>query len=229
MKDLEALGTAQNRKVYKRHGMDLELFGVSIANIKKLAKTYKGHFKEGLQLLKSGNHDAMYLSQYLIDPTDITKDLLESIALSTESHSVHETILANLGVMNKEITLDCITSWINHEDFRLRRTAWALYSNGLSYLPNEMFDEADLSSRLRYIELNIHNEENYVKYVMNGFVIAVGAYVPALTDDARMVAEAVGKVEVFMGETSCKVPFAPDYIQKIENMDRIGRKRKQLC
>ena len=41
MSELEALGTAQNRKVYARHGIRDEMFGVSYANLGKMVKKLK--------------------------------------------------------------------------------------------------------------------------------------------------------------------------------------------
>ena len=41
MEQLEAMGTAQNRKVYRRHGIGEDLFGVSWANLGKLKKQVK--------------------------------------------------------------------------------------------------------------------------------------------------------------------------------------------
>ena len=38
--------------------------------------------------------------------------------------------------------------------------------------------------------------------------------------------EEIGKVDVDMGNTSCKVPDATEYIRKVEKMGRIGKKRK---
>jgi hypothetical protein len=61
---------------------------------------------------------------------------------------------------------------------------------------------------------------------MNGFVIAVGAYVPELTELALKTADKIGKVEVDMGGTSCKVPDARAYIEKIQQRGTIGKKRK---
>jgi hypothetical protein len=49
---------------------------------------------------------------------------------------------------------------------------------------------------------------------MNSFIIAVGAYVTDLTSEAQRVAKSIGKFTIDMGDTSCKVPYAPDYIQK---------------
>ena len=41
LKQLKSLGTEQNRKIYARHGVKNELFGVSFANLGKLKKEIK--------------------------------------------------------------------------------------------------------------------------------------------------------------------------------------------
>ena len=61
---------------------------------------------------------------------------------------------------------------------------------------------------------------------MNGFIIASGVYVPDLTEEARSAGSAVGKVQVDMGGTACKVPLAAEYIQKVEDRGKTGQKRK---
>ena len=43
---------------------------------------------------------------------------------------------------------------------------------------------------------------------MNGFVIAVGTYIGALTERSKEVANEIGKVSVEIGGTACKVPRA---------------------
>ena len=42
IQQLEEMGTAQNRKVYARHGVGQTMFGVSYANLNKLAKSQSG-------------------------------------------------------------------------------------------------------------------------------------------------------------------------------------------
>lgn len=41
------------------------------------------------------------------------------------------------------------------------------------------------------------------------------------------LAKTIGKVNVSMGKTSCKVPLAEDYIEKMITMNKIGIKRKK--
>ena len=62
----------------------------------------------------------------------------------------------------------------------------------------------------------------------NGFVIAVGTYVKPLSKKAKSIARRLGKVEVELGGTSCKVPLATEAISKAEKAGRAGKKRKTI-
>ena len=75
-------------------------------------------------------------------------------------------------------------------------------------------------------EQTIHRQPNRVRYAMNGFVIALGSYVRELTEPAIRAGERIGPVSVDMGDTACAVPFAPDYIRKVETRGSLGKKRK---
>ena len=59
---LEALGTAQNRKVYARHGVGEPMFGVSFAHLRKLGKKLRHDHDLARALWASGNHDARVLA-----------------------------------------------------------------------------------------------------------------------------------------------------------------------
>jgi hypothetical protein len=62
---------------------------------------------------------------------------------------------------------------------------------------------------------------------LNSFVIALGSCVQPLTETAIQLAEKIGPITVEMGNTSCQVPFAPDYIRrKVQKRGTIGKKRK---
>jgi len=89
-------------------------------------------------------------------------------------------------------------------------------------------DLAEIKALLKRIEKEIDNNLNRVKYCMNGFVIAVGAYVPSLSKQAKATAKKLGKVEVDVGNTACKVPVALAYIEKLEKSGRAAKKRKAI-
>ena len=94
--------------------------------------------------------------------------------------------------------------------------------------PDEELDLEEVERLLQDVVDGIDAAQNRVKYTMNGFVIAVGSYVKPLGKKAKAVAKKLGKVEVEMGGTSCKVPLATEVIGKVEKAGRLGRKRKTI-
>ena len=78
------------------------------------------------------------------------------------------------------------------------------------------------------MQKTIDQQPNDVRYAMNGFVIAVGGSVKALTQKALEAAAKLGPVKVDMGDSACTVPVATEYIRKIIASGRHGRKRAAL-
>jgi hypothetical protein len=103
-----------------------------------------------------------------------------------------------------------------------------VWSNLLRLKPDEELDKNEIENLLFYIEREIHHAPNRVRYAMNGFVIALGTHYEPLAEEAFAVAERIGKVSVNIGETACKVPFAPDHIKKIWAAGKRGSKRKTV-
>lgn len=62
--------------------------------------------------------------------------------------------------------------------------------------------------------------------MFHAFVVAVGSYVPSLTAIAIQTGEKIGPVTADQGNNSCQVPFAPDYIRKVQQRGTIGKQRK---
>ena len=75
---LEAAGTAQNRKVYARHGYPPDrTFGVSFTFLAKLAKQAGVDHDLAKQLWESRNGDAQILACQIADPTNVTSRELD--------------------------------------------------------------------------------------------------------------------------------------------------------
>jgi hypothetical protein len=79
---------------------------------------------------------------------------------------------------------------------------------------------------LERVRKHIHQAPDNVRYEMNWFIIAVGSFVQSLTDTAIQIGEKIAPVDADMGNTSCQVFFAPDYIRKVQKHGTIGKKRK---
>ena len=106
-----------------------------------------------------------------------------------------------------------------------RELCWSTLSSLVSVRPDDELDLKELEKLIARVAKWIHKAPNRVRSTMNGFIIAVGSYVAALSDKAVEVAKQVGKVRVDVGDTACKVPDAAACIAKVAKAGRVGRKR----
>jgi hypothetical protein len=116
--------------------------------------------------------------------------------------------------------------WTDSKTDTIAAAGWGTLGSLVSIKADAELDLAALKRLLSRVQQTIHQAPNAVRSQMNSFVIAVGAYVLPLTALAVRTGEAIGPVTVDMGNTACQVPFAPDYIRKIEQRGTIGKKRK---
>jgi len=225
MQKLEAMGTEQTKKTFLRHGAREPFFGVKIGDMKKLVKEVKRDQDLALALYDTGNYDAMYLAGLTVDPKRITKERLRSWAGQAYWYALAEYTVAGIAA-ESDFAMELAREWLDAEEELLAVCGWNTYSNYVSITPDEKLDLDEIKRLLQRVKETIHEERNRVRYVMNQFVISIGAYVPALHEKALEVATAIGKVHVDVGQTACKVPWAIEYIQKIEERGKIGQKRK---
>lgn len=225
MSELKKKGNAQTRKIYGRHGAPEDMFGVKVADMKVIAKKIKGEQAMALELYDSGNADAQYLAGIVADGSQMTKKQLNDWAKNGTWYMVSEYSVPGVAAENDDAAALAM-KWIKAKKDNVASSGWATYAAVLSTRDDDELDLKEIKGLLKQVETTIQKAAPRVRYAMNGFVISVGSYVKPLLKEAKATAKKIGKVEVDMGETSCKVPFAPDYIAKIEKAGRVGKKRK---
>ncbi|MGM0975288.1 MAG: DNA alkylation repair protein [Bacillota bacterium] len=225
MQKLEELGSDQTKRIFMNHGVKEPYFGVKVGDLKKLVKFVKKDHGLALRLYESGNHDAMYLAGLSVNPRLMTKETLQEWAEKAYWYMAAEYTVAQV-VAESDFALELAREWIKSEDEMVLVCGWSTYSNYVSITPDDELDVSEIRALLTQVKNTIHEEKNRVRYVMNGFVISVGSYVPELNEEAKTVAEHIGKVHVDVGNTACKVPLAKEYIKKVELKGRAGLKRK---
>lgn len=226
MNVLESLGSEQSKKVLMKHGAREPFYGVKIADLKsKIVKKVKKNYELSLKLYNTGNSDAMYLAGLIAEPEKMTKEQL------------NEWIQKAYWYMISEYTVPWVASesnygwvlaleWIGNDNENITAAGWATLSSLVAVKQDEDLDLKHLENLLNVVSQEIHESPNRVRYTMNGFVISVAGYVLPLKSKAEEVAQIIGKVKVDMGGTACKVPYAVEYIKKVEARGKIGVKRK---
>jgi 3-methyladenine DNA glycosylase AlkD len=223
--ELKPLGSDSYKKVMRNHGVKEPFFGVKISDLQKIRKRIKKDYQLALDLYDTGNYDAMYLAGLIADDAQMTKkDLQGWIANATHAPLTGSTIpwVAAGSPHGWELALE----WIDSEKPPTAAAGWATLASLVSIKNDSELDLPELKRLLERVRKSIHQAPDEVRYQMNSFVIAVGSYVKPLTDTAIQTAEKIGPVTADMGNTSCEVPSAPDYIRKVQQRGAIGKKRK---
>jgi len=222
--ELKKLGTAQTKKMWMTHGAKEPCLGVKVEDMKKIQKRVKTDYQVALDLYDTGIADAMYLAGLIADDARMTKkDLQRWIEGASWGMVAEYTVpwVASAGSHGRELAL----KWIESRDEAIASAGWQTYSSMVAIKEDADLDLAEIKSLLQRVAKSIHQQPNRVKYVMNGFVIAVACHVKPLHKLAVDTANGIGKVAVdLVGE--CKIPFAPDHIKKFEARSPIGKKRK---
>lgn len=226
--ELERLGNESTKRTLMKHGAREPFFGVRVGDLKTLVKKIKVDHQLALELYDTGNSDAMYLAALIADPMAFTKPQLKKWAKGAYWYMLSGFAVpwsASESKFGRELALE----WIDGAGEQIQNAGWCTYASLVAIKPDADLDAKEIEALMARVKKEIGSAPNRTRYAMNSFVISVGCYVAPLSAKAKAVAKALGEVEVDMGDTSCKVPVALDYIEKVERMGRVGKKRKRAA
>jgi 3-methyladenine DNA glycosylase AlkD len=227
MAKLEEWGNPSTKNTLIKHGAREPFFGVKVADLKKIVKKVKKDYNLSKQLWATGNSDAMYLAGLISDETQMTKDDLRKWAKEAYWYYLSEFAVA-WSAAETPFAEELADEWIESEDENVAAAGWATWANIIILTPDEDLDLEKVRKLMARAESDVHEGQNRVSYTKNGFILTAGASVKPLTEEAIEAGKRIGKVKVNMGETSCKVPFIPEYLKKMETNGRIGYKKKTV-
>jgi len=222
---LKEMGSENIRRIFEKHGAPPNQYGVKIEDLKKIQKQVKKDYALSLQLYDSGISDAQYLAGLIADESKMTKKDLQHWADSASWHQLNEYTVAWIAAESNH-GWELGIQWIDSKKESVRSSGWATLANLVSLKNDEELDLEKLKNLLYRAEKEIASAGNRVRYTMNSFIIAVGGYVKSLSAEAIKIGKSLGHLTIDMHGTACKVPYAPDYIQK---MIAKGYKKKKMA
>ena len=227
--DLKSKGKESTRKIYARHGMDpAHVYGVSVADLKVIAKTIKKQQDVALDLYGKGIVDSMYLAGMVANGAQMSREQLNAWADGAAGMQMISEYTVPWVAVESPHGRELALQWIESPKEHVACAGWCTLSGLVATQPDNALDLNEIESLLQEVEKGIHTAPNRVRYNMNNFIIHVGTYVQPLLKQAKATARRVGEVSVDVGETACKVPLATDYIAKVESMGRTGQKKKTI-
>lgn len=226
MRELESLGSDSIRKVLRKHGARDPFFGVRIGDMKPIVKRIKKDYQLALDLYDTGNYDAMYLAGLIADDARMTrKDLAKWAKTAQSSHCGFTVPWVAAG---SPAGMEMAREWVASNQEKLASIGWSTWCSLLALKPNEELDQKELKKLLEHIQKSIHQSPDRVRYAMNMFVISLAIYVGPLRNAAITAAKKIGTVKVDMGDTSCQVPYASEYIERARLRGVFDKKRKTV-
>ena len=214
---LKKLGKPQTAAIYRRHGSGDNVFGVLTSEIAKLQKKIKVDHALAMELWKTGNTEARVLALQVADPEKVTRADADGLVKDGPVRFLG-CYLSGL-LARSPIAEETMRAWMKSPDEFPREMGYGILGVRLKDAPDSVSD-ADTEKVLATIEKEIHRSPNWARYAMNGALISIGVFKPALRKKAIEAAKRIGKVEVDHGETNCKTPDAVPYIEKASKRKR---------
>ena len=227
MSALAAKGSESVKKLLVKHGAKEPFFGVKIADLKPLHKKLAGEQALALQLYATGNGDAQYLAGMIADGAQMTAAQLNTWAKSAGWNMISGTIVPWVASEHPD-GFALATKWIDSKDEGVAVAGWKTLCALAATVPDEKLPMKNFSALLDRVAKTMSTAPDDVRSAMNMFMIACGTYLAPLGDQPIKTAREVGRVDIDVGDTACKVPDAEAYIIKSRRGAPIAPKRKTV-
>jgi 3-methyladenine DNA glycosylase AlkD len=211
MSALEAAGSEQTRKTYRRHGATDPMFGVKFGDLRPLGKKIGTDQALAEGLWASGNADARLLACMVADPTAVSEDELDTWLADIDTYFLVDVFVAEMASKPSGRRARA-ERWIASERDRTAQAGWDL----MTYVALHDEDVADefFEEQLDLIAQRITKYGNWTRRSASNTIISIGLRNDELEAAARQTAAAMGAVEFDPGQTSCVMPDPIAYLEK---------------
>jgi 3-methyladenine DNA glycosylase AlkD len=187
--ELRALGSEEDRAGMARYGINVEdAFGVSVYELRRVARRVGTDHALALALWETGNHEARLLACFVDDPAKVTARQMEAWAAGFDSWDVCDQATTSLF----DLTADAwrlAVAWAGREETWVKRGGFALMA-GLAVHDREAPDRAFVKL-LPVIARGAADERNFVKKAVSWALRNIGKRNPALNAAATACAESI--------------------------------------
>ena len=211
MAALEAAGTEQTRKTYRRHGAGEPLFGVKFGDLRPLGKKIGTEHTLAEQIWASGNTDARLLACMVADPAEVSEDELDTWLADIDTYFLVDTFVAEIA-SKTPCRLERAQRWIASDRDRTAQAGWDL----MNYvaLSDEDVPDGLFEAQLALIAERIESYGNWTRRSASNTITGIGLRNDELEAAARVTAAEMGEIEFDPGQTSCVMPDPIEYLEK---------------
>lgn len=216
LKKLEKLGSEKNRKGMQKFGINIEnAFGISVTNLRKLAKEIGKNHQLAIELWNTGNHEAKHLASMIADPKLVTKSLMNKWVKDFNSWDICDGTCSNLFRKTPYAKVK-IFEWAKSNKEFVRRTAFSL----IAYLAvhDKKRNDEEFLEFFELIKKYSNDERNFVKKAVNWSLRQIGKRSKYLNEKAVLVAKEIKQMD---SKTSKWI--ANDALRELTNPKTLNR------
>ncbi len=207
LKELKALGDAKVRAQNAKTGAGDNQFGVSLGDIRLLAKKIKTNHELALSLWDTGNVDAQFLSTLLIQPKKLPAKEMDRLVRSVTFSRVADWLIAY--VVRQHPDKEALRrDWMAADDRWAARAGWDLTAERVAKSP----DGLDVPALLARLEAEMADARPEVQWTMNNTLATIGIHFPKHRKRAIAIGEKLGIYRDYPVSKGCTSPFAPIWI-----------------
>jgi 3-methyladenine DNA glycosylase AlkD len=207
LKQLKALGNEKVRAQNAKGGAGDNQFGVSLGDIRALAKKIRSDHPLALSLWDTGNVDAQFLAALLIQPRKLSAKEMDRLVRSITYVRVADWL--NSYVVRQHPDKEALRQdWMGADDRWAARAGWDLTAERVA----KSADGLDLPALLARIESEMADAEPEVQWTMNNTLATIGIHFPKHRKRAIAIGEKVGLYRDWPVSKGCTPPFAPIWI-----------------
>jgi 3-methyladenine DNA glycosylase AlkD len=207
LRQLKTLGDAKVRAQNAKGGAGDNQFGVSLGDIRVLAKKIRTDHALALSLWETGNVDAQFLAALLIDPKKLSAEAMDRMVRSIAFVRVADWL--NSYVVRQHPDKETLRQeWMATDDRWAARAGWDLTAERVAKNP----DGLDLPALLDRIESEMAAAVPEVQWTMNSTLAGIGIHAPKLRKRAIAIGEKLGIYRDWPVSKGCTSPFAPIWI-----------------
>jgi 3-methyladenine DNA glycosylase AlkD len=207
LEQLKALGNEKMRALNTRNGAGNNQFGVSLGDIRTLAKKIRTDHPLALSLWETGNVDAQFLATLLIQPRKLSAKEMERMVRSLTFVRVADWL--NAYVVRQHPDKETLRQkWMATDDRWAARAGWDLTAERVA----KSSDGLALPALLDRIESEMGNADPVVQWTMNSALAEIGIHFPKLRKRALVIGETLGIYRDYPVSKGCTSPFAPIWI-----------------
>jgi 3-methyladenine DNA glycosylase AlkD len=187
--EIRAMGSEKNRRGMGRYGINVEnAAGVSVYDLRDMAKPHTLDHDLAAELWASGLHEARLLAAFVDDPAQVTPEQMEAWAAEFDSWDVTDQVTTDL-FHRTPYAWDKAVEWAGRDDEWVKRGGFALMA-GLAW-HHKKADDDDFAPFFTLIEREATDPRNFVKKAVNWALRNIGKRNAALNAEAVACAQRI--------------------------------------